>query len=382
MRVVLASRIYDPEPSAASFRLRALAAELAAAGAEVLVLTSRAPEGETAPSPAGVDVRRARVLRDAAGYVRGYLPYLSFDVPLALRLLVARRPAVVVVEPPPTTGLVVRVVAALRRIPYVYYAADVWGDAAANATSSAVVLRVVRGMERAAWRGAAALLSVSPGVSARLAESGVDASKIVEIGNGLEGDDFAPDGSLAEVDGPTFVYAGTASEVHGAGIFVEAFARVVAEHPDARLVFIGQGADRAELESAASALPTGSVRFLPRLAPTEVASWLRAATAALASVRPGVGYDFAFPTKLYAAVACGTPVIHAGPGPGGEYVERLGVGDAVAFDVDAVAEAMRRALPRPVDPVARRAAAERSRQRDVDSPARVAARSVLGLGVA
>src|SRR3546814_10831501 len=36
-------------------------------------------------------VRRARVLRDAAGYVRGYLQYMSFDIPLAVRLLLARR---------------------------------------------------------------------------------------------------------------------------------------------------------------------------------------------------------------------------------------------------------------------------------------------------
>ncbi|MDO5500237.1 MAG: hypothetical protein Q4F67_11230 [Propionibacteriaceae bacterium] len=35
-----------------------------------------------------------------------------------------------IVEPPPTTGLVVRVACALRRTPYVYYAADLWSVAA------------------------------------------------------------------------------------------------------------------------------------------------------------------------------------------------------------------------------------------------------------
>ena len=69
------------------------------------------------------------VLRDEAGYVRGYAQYMSFDLPLALRLLAGRRPDLVVAEPPPTTGAVVRVIAALRGVPYAYYAADVWSDA-------------------------------------------------------------------------------------------------------------------------------------------------------------------------------------------------------------------------------------------------------------
>src|SRR5690606_39527813 len=86
-----------------------------------------APPGDTPRGPARpgrVRVRRARVLRDSSGYVRGYLPYLSFDVPAALRLLTVRRPDVVVVEPPPTTGVVVRLVCALRRVPYVYYRSE------------------------------------------------------------------------------------------------------------------------------------------------------------------------------------------------------------------------------------------------------------------
>ena len=41
MRVAIASRIFEPEPSAASFRLGALASGFAGTGAEVRVLTVR-----------------------------------------------------------------------------------------------------------------------------------------------------------------------------------------------------------------------------------------------------------------------------------------------------------------------------------------------------
>ena len=146
MLVTLATRTFTPEPTAAALRLGALARALAAGGDRVRVLTSRlaptvardARENGQAGDDGGrnrglVEVRRAPVLRDPTGAVRGYLSYLSFDVPLVSRLLTTPRPDVVVCEPPPTTGVAVRLACAARRVPYVYYCADIVSDAAALA---------------------------------------------------------------------------------------------------------------------------------------------------------------------------------------------------------------------------------------------------------
>src|SRR5690606_19745606 len=206
-------RVYAPESAAAAFRLEQLVRALAGRS-DVDVLTVRAP-GAHIP-PAGVRVRRWPVLRDRPGYVRGYPPYLSFDVPLLLRLLVARRPDVVVVEPPPTTGAVVRVAAALRRVPYVWYAADVWSDATTSTGAPTVVQRAVRALESWVLRGAATSLAVSEGVAARVEELGGRA--VVTVGNGVDTAVFSPDGGTSA--GPrTLVYAGTASEWQGAEVF-------------------------------------------------------------------------------------------------------------------------------------------------------------------
>ena len=118
MLVTLATRTFTPEPTAAALRLGALARALAAGGDRVRVLTSRlapsvasdarqgADGGVDAGEGAGlVEVRRAPVLRDPTGAVRGYVSYMSFDVPLVSRLLTTPRPDVVVCEPPPTTGV-------------------------------------------------------------------------------------------------------------------------------------------------------------------------------------------------------------------------------------------------------------------------------------
>ena len=340
MHVVVATRIFAPEPAAASLRLSALVRALADAGHRVTVLTTTTPDDAAYTPPPGVEVRRLPVLRDRDGYVRGYVQYLSFDVPLALRLLAVRRPDVVVVEPPPTTGLVAAVVTRLRRVPLVYYAADIWSDAVVTAGMPGVVAQVLRVLERAVLRASERVVATSAGVVERVRALGAQAT---EVGNGVDTTVFHPDGPAAGHDRPYLVYTGTASEVHGAEVFTRAMGRVVAQRPDARLVFIGQGSEVERMRRQAEELAPGAVTFLPRVPPEEVARWIRGARASLASVLPGP-YAFAFPSKLYAAAACGTPVIFAGVGPARELVGAGRLGEAVEHDVDAVASAMVRAL--------------------------------------
>jgi glycosyltransferase involved in cell wall biosynthesis len=352
--IAIVSRIYLPEPAAASFRLGALARALRDAGATTRVLTSTPPPqyAESVSRHQGIDVRRAPVLRDPAGYVRGYAHYMSFDIPAFFRLVFARPADVVVVEPPPTTGFFVRIACLLRRTPYVYYAADIWADAVATTNAPRPVVSVVRGLERWAMRGAAAIISTSTGVTTRLAE--LDSRlTVTTVGNGVDTELFSAEGPARDVGAPYLLYAGTASEVHGAGIFLEAFRLVCETNPVARLVFVGQGAEREEFERIAQTLPPGSVVFEPRLPPAEVAEWIRGAVATLASVKPG-GYEFAFPTKMYASVSCGTRVIYAGVGPGSAFAAIDGLGWSVGYEATVIADAMRAALDAPVDGEQRR----------------------------
>jgi glycosyltransferase involved in cell wall biosynthesis len=356
-RILIVSRIFSPEPSAASMRLDALARELACAGHSVVVLTSRAPHSfePAAVAAPGIRIRRAPVLRDKMGYIRGYVQYMSFDVPALFRVLFSRPFSAMVVEPPPTTGVFMRVAAALRRRPYFYYAADIWSDASVAAGVPRFVSRTVRAMERWTLNGARAVLSVSDDVTARLRELEVSAP-ISTVGNGVDTMTFSPHGESRSTNRPYFLYAGTASEVHGASIFVDAFARITSANPGVDLVFLGQGSERNEIERSASVIGEGRVRFLARVEPKVAAEWIRGAVATLASVRAD-HYELGFPTKMYASVACGAPVIYAGTGPGKSFAEQPHLGFAVAYDVEAIAQAMIRALQTGETPAERSARA-------------------------
>ena len=357
MLVTLATRTFTPEPTAAALRLGALARALAAGGDTVRVLTSRlassvardareteetqAPEDASAHAGEGpglVEVRRAPVLRDRTGAVRGYVSYMSFDLPLLARLLGGPRPDVVVCEPPPTTGVAVRLACALRRVPYVYYCADIVSDAAALAGVPGLVVRTVAGLESFALCGARRVIAVSDGVALRARELG--ARDVAVIPNGVRVPEAVatgvPDGFPA-CSGPVFVYAGTVAQWLAPEVFVDAFERARERLGDARLVFVGQGSGWDAL--AEHARGVAGVDLIPAVSADEADRWMARATATLASLRPG-GYDYAYPTKILASIAQGTPVIYAGPGQAARDVEESALGVACSLDVDEIAEAM------------------------------------------
>lgn len=350
-RVTIVTRIYTPEPSAGSMRLQSLADELLRRGHDVRVLTTTPPRNiptrETQEK-----ILRWPVLRDRAGYVRGYLQYLSFDVPLVFRMLFSRRPDVYVIEPPPTTGAVARVAAWIRRRPYVYYAADIWSDAATMTGAANWVIGAVRWVEKFALRGAADNLVVSAPVVSRI-EALAEGSAMTTVGHGVDTDLFSPEGP--RVSEPSdVVYVGTMSEWHGAGVAVEALAIVMRADQSVTATFIGQGADKDEL--LATVLAHGlsdRIRFLPPVPAEEAAMWVRSARVALATLKPGAGYDFAVPTKLYAAMAVGTPVAYAGPEPLRSLVIEDRLGASASFDAidyaGAISELLERSDGKPVN---------------------------------
>ena len=351
MLVTLATRTFTPEPTAAALRLGALARALAAGGDKVRVLTSRlapsvardarqsAGSGADPGDGAGlVEVRRAPVLRDRTGAVRGYVSYMSFDLPLLARLLTGPRPDVVVSEPPPTTGAAVRIACAARRVPYVYYCADIVSDAAALAGVPSIVVRTVAGLESFALRGARRVIAVSDGVARRARDLG--ARDVVVVPNGVRVPDAVVTGTpegFPTCDGPVFVYAGTVAQWLAPEVFVDAFERVRARLGDARLVFVGQGSGWIELAERARGV--SGVEMIPAVSAEEADRWMARATATLASLRPG-GYDYAYPTKILASLAQGTPVIYAGPGQAARDIAEGELGVACNLDADEVAEAM------------------------------------------
>ncbi|WP_167131319.1 glycosyltransferase family 4 protein [Paramicrobacterium chengjingii] len=337
MRITIVSRIFAPEPGAASLRLKSLVEALGQAGARVDVLTTAPPKTVGAPADISARVSRWPVLRDKSGYVRGYLQYMSFDIPAFFRVLFHTKLDALVVEPPPTTGFFVRLAAALRRAPYIYFAADIWSDAAGSTGAASWIVSGVRTLEKFALSGAAHVIAVSDAVADRVKALAPSAAVTV-VGHGVDTRLFTPSGEVPP-EPADIVYVGTASEWHGARVGLEAVISVLSENPRATAAFIGQGSEWPELRSIAERSSVASrVRFLSTVPPEEAAMWLRAARVSIATLKPGLGYDFAVPTKIYSSLASGTPVAYAGPDPVRSMVCENGLGVATEYNASLLAE--------------------------------------------
>lgn len=355
MRVVFATRIFGPEVSGASGILRTWAEEFRDREIDVTILTTKPPRGAVIDDPPGIDIRRARVKRDRQQYVRGYLSYMSFDIPLAFRLLFSRKADLYIVEPPPTTVAVVRVIAALRRTPYVVRAADYWTEAAELVVNSPIIIGVLRRVEAWGLQGAKVLFAAHEPLIARFREVGIT-TRAIPIGFGADTKDFRYDGQEPP-EPPVFVYAGTYAEWHGAAIFIEALPDVVKHHPGTRLLYYGNGEGRNDMWVLARELGVAElVELNGPIPPAALSSILASATASVASLAPVAPNEYAVATKAYSSLASGCPVIFAGVGPTAQLLDDSGhphAGVAVGYDVEGTAAAMNAAATSPLPSGAR-----------------------------
>lgn len=336
--------------------LEAIATSLVNHGDQVEVVTSSLPKRFFEIEQHGYKISRAKVLRDSSGYLRGYFPYLSFDIPLFFRLLFRKRPDLYVIEPPPTSGAVMRAVSFLKRTPYVYDAADIWSDAAKMSTNNKLVLLLLKLMELFALNGAQAIFTISDGVALRLRELGVT-QDVKVVGFGVDTQSFYFYKTETSSN-PYFLYAGTFSEPHGASVFLDAFARFNQIHPEYSLKYVGNGTDREQLTELAQGYGLTNVEVLEPVSPRELNTLLNGAVASLASLKPGTGYEYAFTTKIYASLASGCPVIFAGEGPTRPFLEdvssKVSAGSAVNYDAEDVYNSMCEFSERPLDSVQRK----------------------------
>ena len=215
---------------------------------------------------------------------------------------------------------------------------------------------------RYCYRRADAVIAVSAGVAEdTIRLTGIDRERVHVVHNPSIPSDLETRATvpvdhswLGDPTVPVVLGVGRLVEPKDFPTLLRAFARVRAERP-CRLVLLGEGPKRSELEGLARELGVAEAVDLPGYADNPYAWMRRAALFVLASSREG------FPNVLAEALAVGTPVVAtdcpSGPREilqGGDIAPLVPVGDTAAL-----AEAITATLDAPPKPASLRAAAER-----------------------
>jgi glycosyltransferase involved in cell wall biosynthesis len=149
----------------------------------------------------------------------------------------------------------------------------------------------------------ALFLAVSDALRDKAVAQGYPAERTVTHHLGIDLDRFRPQGTP---EPGLILHVGRLVEKKGTAVLLDAMARL---GPEARLVVIGDGPERAALERRAAALG-GRVRFLGALPRDEVLAWMRRAwTLAVPSLTARDGDAEGLPTVLLEAAACGVPAV-------------------------------------------------------------------------
>ena len=237
------------------------------------------------------------------------------------------------------------------------------------------LVKAVRLMQSTYARRADAIVAPSPYVRDYVAGWGVDRSRIRVVYNavsdptaGLDEDRATARAALGlPADAAVILTVARLTAWKGVDTLIRALPALRVRRPNAVLVIVGDGPDRARLEGLASEAPPGSVRFAGEVPHREVARRLVAADVlALCSGYEGLSH------VLLEAMAAGVPVVASDVGGNRALVRDGENGLLVPFgDVPATAVALGRLLDDPalasgLADVARAEMAERTVGRMVD----------------
>lgn len=209
---------------------------------------------------------------------------------------------------------------------------------------------------RALMRWAGGVADASIGVCQALVDVlhgwGMPAAKLHVVRNGVDTQRFRPEdrvqsrASLGVEGAPLLLAVGNLVPVKGHDLALRALAALVPRHPGARLVLVGDGPLRAELQAQAQALGlAGHVHFAGLVPNDRLSAWYSAADLLLLPSR-----SEGWANVLLEAMACGTPVVATDVGGTREVVADAALGRVVPpLDPAALAAGVEAMLADPPD---------------------------------
>ncbi|NWG35225.1 MAG: glycosyltransferase family 4 protein [Chloroflexi bacterium] len=152
----------------------------------------------------------------------------------------------------------------------------------------------------------------------------VAADKLIVLPNAVDVKRFQPDPNLGAqtraslsltADQPLVVFVGSFYQWHDVTTLLRAFARLQSEHPEARLLLVGDGAARERMTALARELGLGeTARFTGFISHPDVVRYINAADIAVVPVPKMEREMWLSPMKLFEYMASGKAVIASAMG--------------------------------------------------------------------
>ena len=327
MKVLIISLWYYPELIS---KPHELASELTKRGYNVTVITgfpnypsgrlyagyrSRLFQWETVD---GVRVLRvAHVIDRSRSALRRILSYASFSLTATVlgALLLGQTDVIWTYQ----IGLPGVASAAIKGSPLLHDVQDLWPDWGRSATHGLNnwLSQILVAQEKLVYRRATMITTISQGFRRILLDRGVPAEKIEVIPNWANDENFRPvepDIELGIREGLierfNVIYGGNVGTAQGLGVVLDA-ARLIRDLSQVQFVIIGDGVEREGLAARAAEQGLDNIRFLGSRPSNQIAQYFAFADVLLLHLAPDPAYQVTIPSKAYAYMASGKPILAA-----------------------------------------------------------------------
>lgn len=330
MRILILSINYWPEVTGIGAFTTYRAEHLAAVGHDVEVCTTFPyyPAWKVPADYAGklaMTERRngVRIYRGLAYIPNPVTPFkrilheASFVFSAMARALFFKRPDVLlVVSPPLGLALPAILLSRLWRIPYVFDVEDLQPDAAAElGMLPRPALKILYRLERAAYRHARLVTTLTSAMKERIVSKGVAAEKVELVEPRMDeslaatapGEAFAFCRRYGLEDKFLVTYSGNIGVKQRLDVVIEA-AALNRDDDSMLFLIVGDGADRGRIQRRAVELELRNVRFLPLMDHADFRGLLAASGVCLVTQQKSAS-EIAFPSKIVTYLAAGCPVV-------------------------------------------------------------------------
>jgi glycosyltransferase involved in cell wall biosynthesis len=352
VHILFLSDNFPPEVNAPASRTFEHCREWVAGGAKVTVITCAPnfPKGKVfngyknrfwqSEVMDGIRVIRVWTYITAnEGFAKRVLDYVSFMLTGALAaLFVSKVDVVVGTSPQFFTACAAWMVGGIKRVPWVFELRDIWPESikAVGAMQDSLAIRVLEWIELFLYRHASQIVAVTHAFKDTLIRRGIDGRKIEVITNGVDLSNFSPlpkDADLATELGlnDCFVagYIGTHGLAHGLETLLDA-AQTLQQMPGAeniRILFLGDGAKKAELIESARTRGLNNVVFVASVPKDQVPRYWSLLDVAVIHLRKTELFFSVIPSKLFECIGMGIPVLHGVAGESAAIVQTEQVGE-------------------------------------------------------
>lgn len=349
MKILFITDNFPPEINAPANRTYEHCREWVLLGAEVTVITCfpNFPKGEVfggyknswrkEEKIDGIRVIRVWSFITAnEGFVRRILDYISFGVTSFLHGLFIKSDVVIGTSPQFFSAMSAWQISLFTGRKWVMEVRDLWPESiiAVGAMKNKKLIRFLEWVEMKMYRSADHIIVVTDSFKEKISSRGINPHKISIFKNGVDLSKYYPGPkcrnlveSLGLQEKMIFGYIGTHGLAHGLDFILDQVKKFNLTHKnEIHFVFLGDGANKADLVEKAKVNKLKNVTFLDSVGKEEVLMYLQLMDIALVNLKKSETFLTVIPSKIFEAAAVQKPILLGLGGETKQIIESYGAG--------------------------------------------------------